>query len=1232
VAQEVFLRDVLDIPESVHSGDFKIDLTKGFDQTKLLVGNYVVTDQLLAAFREALDLVRTAVRDGNSHAAYLHGSFGSGKSHFLTVLHAVLNNDKAAREKAKLRPVIAEHDEWLPGRKFLMVPRHLVGSADLDSALLGGYVQTIRSLHPEAPTPPVYRADAMLDDAQRLRVSVGDAKFIEMLGGEDADLPDPDDLVPYDGKSGAWTSDELDAAFTTQAGDQRRDKLVSALLSGPMAAYARGAQGDKEAFLPLENGLAVISRHAQKLGYDGIVLFLDELILWLQAHMSQREFVNDQVSKLVKLIESGDNDRPVPIVSFISRQRDLTQLVGTDVMGADVRNLEQQVQYLAERFDTISLEDRNLPAIIKERVLKPRPEARALLDNAFKSIESTNPAVKDALLDANGATQAGWDDFRAVYPISPALLNVLVALSGALQRERTGLKLLQDMLHRRRADMKLGELIPLGDLWDVLSQGSTAAFTDRLRTEAEAAQRFHQKVRARLEQKYGSTTDSRFIADERLVKTLLLASLAPEVSALTRLTGRRLAALNHGSIKSRTVEPGTLAIRNLRDLQADFGELRAEGDEDPVFSLHLSDLDIEPMLDAVNDVDTAGARRIWVKTQLWNAMNVKIGDSFVSEREVVWHGSRRTVEFVFENVRDTQTLPDVQFDPSLDGVVRFVVDYPFDEPDKYPIQDVQRIEQLHRRGRTKTPTVVWLPAFWSEQRSNQLGRLLRINYLLERGRLDTYAANLSTDDRIRVKNQLQVQQGNLESALKSVLNQLYGLSSGDKANLRDPDSEPGQVLSLHTEHKPRLHGGASFEYNIFELTDSMFDTLYPKHPNLDPKKDRKAVTTGELKTALNWITRAAEQGGRVELERNQLAPMRKIVHPLGLGEVHDGPMTLNNEWKTRIEQHAAKKGETGDFHVEEIRKWIADLGVTGLDKQVANLIIASYALLADRSWVYNGVPSEAPELDRIGTGWFLRAQELPTNDEFEQARTRAGRLFGVSAPAVLFARNITKLAAGVQEKVHAQEGAVHGLHQSLTRHADDLGIDPTAPRAVATRAAAELLAKLSGFKDPTQLVKALAALPDPDGDPARSRTMASAQQVLDALDRAQWDLLDTVRPYLSRNDGIRDRTERLLTDIADTARAEEFTTSLTPVLDEARGVALKIIRDATPPDPGPGPTPLPPPPPVTGQAKRLKPGATSADLAATMKDVQTSIAELASQHADQEIEISWRLVDRGGTA
>ncbi|MGY6653632.1 PglY protein [Amycolatopsis sp. TRM77291] len=1254
---EIYLRDVIDIPESVHAGDFKIDLTKGFVETDARVAEYVVTDQLRQAFGKALSIVRAAVRDGASHAAYLHGSFGSGKSHFLTVLHAVLNNEPVARAKAGLQPVIAEHDDWLRGKKFLMVPYHLVGATDIDSAILGGYVSTVRRLHPQHGTPAVYRADAMLDNARGQREFLADdARFAEWLGSEApaAAEDDLDDLDVIEGSTvRAWTSAKLDQAFSAPAGDPVREALVSALLSGPMSAYSRGATGDAEAFLPLEDGLSVISRHARGLGYDGLILFLDELILWLQAHMADQEFVNTQVSKLVKLIESGNADRALPIVSFISRQRDLSKLVGEDVTGADVKNLEAQVQYLAERFDIVSLEDRNLPAIIKERVLKPKtPQAKTTLEDAFAAIESTNSAVRDVLLDANGATGADWTDFRAVYPLSPALLNVLVALSGALQRERTGLKLLQEMLYRRRADMKLGELIPLGDLWDVLADGTGEAFTERLRQDSAAAQRLHTKVRANLLAKYGSESDPRFIADDRFVKTLMLAALAPDVSALARLTGARLAALNHGSIRSRTVAPGTMVVTRMRELAAEFGELRSEGDEDPVFRLQLSDLDIEPLLDAVGEQDSIGARRIWTKRQLWQKLGIRDVENFVCEREVVWKGTRRTAEFVFANIRDSQDLPDVQFGPSVPGRIRIILDYPFDQHGHPPSDDIARVNRLRREGFTGA-TITWVPHFLSTQKVNQLGRLLKIQYLLERNRLDDYAGEMSADNRVKIRHQLQAQADTLESQLTASLMQVYGIARAEESTLGAQVGDEGHVLSLQPGHTPRLLAGAGFEQNGLALADGLFSALYPKHPDFDTTGNRKAITIGELKTVLGWITQAMEEGKRrVVVDRPQLALVRRIVHPLELGEVSDGPLNVSAEWRRRIDQAAGQHGVDGDYSVENIRLWIEELGYTGLDKAVANLIIATYALLSDRAWVMHGSPlREAPELDKIGPGHALRAQELPSADEFAVARTRASALFGVNVPEYLVARNVNRLASDVREKVTSLETAVNNLRRTLETRADQLGVPVTAARITIARYAANLLARLSATRDATTIVRELADADDHDvNDQVLGNAIATAPQVLDALDQVDWKLVESVGRFVGRGDTVDTQARRLLADIGDTAAVDEFTRSLPPVLSGVRRRAVGLIEEAAalaavatpPPAPtlpsvqeglpldSPQPRPAENPQPVSGQAKpaarRITASVVEQRLQAILDDFSTEIRDYAKNHPDVEIVLDWHIV------
>lgn len=1185
-ADVMFLRDVLVIPESVHAGDFKVELSGGFDDVERRVNEYVVTDQLARAFATALDMVKAAVTKNESEAAYLRGSFGSGKSHFLTVLHAVLDGHPAARGKERLRTLIDDHEkEWMRDRKFLMVPFHLIGASDLGSAILGGYAREARRLGLSAP--PVYRSDAMLADARTMRERLGDDQFAALLGIA-LDDEDDDDLPNLDRRrDGGWTPELLDRAFAAPHGDDLRTQLETALLDGPFSNYVTGTQGEASAFLPLEDGLAAMSRHARRHGYNGLILFLDELILWLQAYMSDQAKVKSELDKLVKLVETGTGKRPVPIVSFISQQRDLTQLVGEDVMGSDVKELENKVNYLAGRLKVISLEDRNLPAIVKERVLRPRPGMAVKLDEAFDAIDSSNNAVKDVLLDASGVTHATWQDFRDVYPLSPALLNTLVALSGALQRERSGLKLILELLSRRRDDMRVGQLIPLGDLWDVLIDGVGEPFSDLLRTEVEHAKRFHARVRAHLLEKYGQE-DQRFQTDDRLVKTLILAALAPDVPALTRLTGPRLAALNHGTIRSRAISPGEVVVARLQELiAAGFGEIRADGDLDPVFTLHLSDLDVEPLLERVGEVDNAGARRRWVKLRLLEQLGVEESGGLHDERTLIWKGTKRTAEFVFGNVRDDSELYADAFRPSVAGRIRFVIDYPFDLPGNYPSYDVARVDDLRRHGLT-ADTLVWLPHHLSLTKARQLGRLLKIEYLLERDRLDDYAGNLPSDQRMRIRNQLTAQAGNLTSQLTTVLQQMYGIAHGDEANRDGEVPDNRHVLSLRPGFEPRrLHAAAGFEYNLLDLAGRLFDDIYPKHPDLDLNKTGKPVTNAELRNALKWLTEAqVEGGGRTVVDRKQLAPLKRIIHPLELGEVHDGPLTVSRDWQRRIERLAARHGVTGDYPVEEIRRWIEEYGWTGLDKPVGNLVIAAYALLSDRVWVLHGTPEPMPDLERIGPGWALRDQPKPTEKEFATALARAKRIFGVTVSDTLTTRNVAELARLVRGKVAEWKDDVIRVERALGERADLLGItDENGARRRSARHAADLIARLGRETGgDTPLLKVLAGSAYDVSDEVLGAAVASAPVQRAALGgNPRWPLVEALPDLARRPDGIGDRARTMLGRLTEAARADEFNTPLAPVLDEAGEVASALVTevariDAPPPGPKSDPEPARPTP------------------------------------------------------
>ena len=84
MSDQVLLRDLVAIPEEVSAGDFVLALAKGIGEESTIT-EYVVTEQLAACFDQALGLIRSAVETSSSRAAYLDGSFGSGKSHFMAV-------------------------------------------------------------------------------------------------------------------------------------------------------------------------------------------------------------------------------------------------------------------------------------------------------------------------------------------------------------------------------------------------------------------------------------------------------------------------------------------------------------------------------------------------------------------------------------------------------------------------------------------------------------------------------------------------------------------------------------------------------------------------------------------------------------------------------------------------------------------------------------------------------------------------------------------------------------------------------------------------------------------------------------------------------------------------------------------------------------------------------------------------------------------------------------------
>jgi hypothetical protein len=1216
------ISDIFDIPTQVHQGDFVLRLTEGVNRPAETLRTYVVTPQLALCFDQALHLIKSALESNSSKGAYLHGSFGSGKSHFMAVLTLLLQHNSDARSIPELAPVIARHNPWTEGRRFLVVPYHLIGAASLESAVLGHYADYIRKLHPDAPTPGFYRAESLFADARRLRATMGDEVFFARLSRGQGD----DD--GWGSIGNGWDAETFEAAMDAPPTSDERIRLVGDLVDAFFQAARDIAAAGAEGFVSLDEGLAIMSKHAQALGYDAIILFLDELILWLASHAADLAFVNREGQKVAKLVEAMTAERPIPIVSFIARQRDLRELVGEHLPGAEQLGFADVLNWWEARFDEITLEDRNLPAVVAKRLLRPKsPQAAQLLKEAFDKAARVREDVMNILL-----TRAGDRDlFRQVYPFSPALVQTLVAISSLLQRERTALKLMLQLLVNQRGSLELGDLMPVGDLFEVIIEGDEP-FTQAMRINFDNAKKlYRQKLLAMLEQEHGVTAQDvkearvdaaiaqRFRNDDRLLKTLMLSALAPEVEALRALTPSRLAALNHGTVRSPIPgQESQIVLNKCRHWAAQVGEVKISEDErNPVISLHIVGIDTEGILANAQGIDNYGNRIRKVRSLLNEQLGITEDGGFSLPRyQTLWYGTRRICEVLFGNVRE---LP-LDSLRAQEGLWRIVIDFPFDREEYTPKDDRAKLQEFEDTGQTSN-CLVWLPSFFTPRAMEDLGRLVLLDHVLSGDNLNQYGSHLSQIEREQARILLQNQQGQMRQRIRNYLLAAYGISTMDREAIDSSHDLDEHFISLNPALTLQPPVGASFkdalEHQFFQALAHQF----PMHPHFEGE-----VKLAALKRVLGVIQRATQvRDGRVEVERPLRDEVRRIAVPLRLGDIGETHFVLRDEWKSRFLRKKAEEGVT-DLTVRRLRTWIDQPQAMGLSTDVQNLVIMSFALQSDPSFYLHGRPVE-PQLERLDDELELREQALPSEDAWKAAIQRVAAIFGLTTSPLLNAANVAKLVADVKAEAARCRPSVERLCRSLHQRLQSFGVEmPTAPRLQTTQAALAFLSSLiEANKDEVVgvIVKASVAT----SEVAMGESTKKAAELIDALDRTHWPLFETIRQMpADRAPEVR----AILEKVRDALTRDEHVMALAGSLQEAQNAAQALV-DRIVEEIAPRPQPPKKTEPSSRSSPTVKPAGSRRGL--RMSEAMTLFDAIQKQLAsdpDLLLDLSWHLHHKGG--
>jgi hypothetical protein len=358
----------------------------------------------------------------------------------------------------------------------------------------------------------------------------------------------------------------------------------------------------------------------------------------------------------------------------------------------------------------------------------------------------------------------------------------------------------------------------------------------------------------------------------------------------------------------------------------------------------------------------------------------------------------------------------------------------------------------------------------------------------------------------------------------------------------------------------------------------------------------------------------ADPQKRVAIDKTVRPLMWQIAVPLKLGDMGETHFVLGDHWTKHFRRKHSQDG--GPLTVAKMREWMDDPEPRGLPAWVQNLLILSFADVDSRSFSLHGGPGGRVALDYLPNELELRTIALPTEENWNLARQRVQKIFGLDPFQHLNASNVEKLAEDVQALLTPLRPDCENLCRKLRERMRAFGLEPEATARVQTaNAVLALVEAVHAADSATAVVNAIAAAEVRTSEAAMGNSLKKAGAVCGGLDGINWEIFEASEKLTDQRAAeaasIRER-------VKDALGADEYATALIPALQRLQSKALELITRIEP-------APLATPQPGTLQLEGREVGLTRDKV----RELFQKLDDNLGKHPSRRLEVHWKITGKG---